>query len=361
MARDLFGRRRNVELIFVGSGGTNMTRGIYVFHIDCDNGEIIKKKFYKTAPNPVSFYRKERFLFVTYSNNTGSKQNGGLWQYASMDLQFGLTANVFNNGKSYVGSYINDDRSYAYAIDYYNGEIIVVNFLKKKIIKVIQEVKHVGSGPHPRKQTEAHPAYIEATPDKKRIFVCDLGTDEVVLYRVDDQGLLTRDDENTIHLTPGSGPRKMIFSPDGQFAYVLNELSSTVCVYRYEDCHFTFVQEISTYPKDDFSQENAAGDILVSESGDLLFATNKGYDSVVAFEIDQAIGKLYEVEQVPTDENPNSLLLFRDKWLVVSTQVGGTIESFEIKRGERKGVVFETHFDYMVGEPLCMIYGRTFD
>ena len=44
--------------------------------------------------------------------------------------------------------------------------------------------------------------------------------------------------------------------------------------------------------------------------------------------------------------------------VVVASQLGGTLESFELKRNESKGVLYETHFSYMVGEPVCLIEGR---
>ena len=60
----LFFKKRNVKPIFVGSYGNNMTRGMYVFHLDIDNGEILKKKFYKSLANPTALFKRERFIYV---------------------------------------------------------------------------------------------------------------------------------------------------------------------------------------------------------------------------------------------------------------------------------------------------------
>lgn len=352
------GNRRTVTPIFVGSCGNHLTRGIYAFHIDVDNGEILKKSFFKSEANPTSMFRRERFVFVSYKNNSGRKTDGGIAQYAAMDLQFGLAAKVSNQGKTYVDSFVDQDRHYAYAVDYYNGEIVVIPFSKQKIVTVTQVIKHEGSGPVAKRQTEAHPTFIDETPDHKYIFVCDLGTDEVVLYNVVEKGHLERDEERTIHLKPGSGPRKMIFTPDGNFAYVLNELSSTICIYRYHDGQLTLIDEVDTYPKEEYKGENLGGDILIADSSDILMVSNKGHDSIAAFYIDQETGKLEFIEYVDTDEKPCSMLLLNDRWLIVAAQKGGTLESFELKRHESKGVLYETHFNYMIGEPVCMVHGR---
>lgn len=353
----LFFKKRNVKPIFVGSYGNDLTRGIYVFHLDVDNGEFLKKKFYKSLANPTAMFKRERFIYVCYKNNTGRNTDGGLWQYATMDLQFGLAGKSTDHGKTYMDCFVNEDRSNAYAVDYYNGEVVMIPILKQKIVKVTQTIKHVGSGPDKKRQAEPHPHFIDETPDHQRILVCDLGTDEVVLYKTIEKGKLERDEENSFQLKPGSGPKKMIFSPNGQYAYVLNELSSTICVYRYEDCQFTLIQEIDTYPKGEYAGDNLAGDIVMSEKGEYLFATNRGHDSVSAFEMCDD-GQLKYIEYLDTDENPRAMILVNDRWLVVASQLGGTLESFEIKRGESKGILFETHFSYMVGEPVCLIEGR---
>lgn len=353
----LFFKKRKVKPIFVGSNGNDLTRGVYVFHLDIDNGEILKKKFYKSLANPTSISKRERFIYVCYKNKSGRSTDGGLWQYASMDLQFGLAAKATDHGKTYVHSYINEDRSYAYAVDYYNSEVVVIAILKQKLVRVVQTIKHTGSSLDSKRQSEAHPCYIDMTPDKKMV-VCDLGTDEIVIYDIGEKGRLYRNDELTIQLKPGSGPKKIVFSPDGQFAYVLSELTSQVSVFRYQEGKMTFVQEIMTYPTHEYIGQNTGGDILISEKGDYLFVSNCGHDSVTTFERDEATGMLTVVDHTDTDEKPVQMILVVDKYIVVAAQKSGTIESFEIKRGESKGVLFETHFSYMVGEPVCLIEGR---
>lgn len=354
----LFGKNRRVKPVFVGSYGNDLTRGIYAFHVDIDNGEILKKKFYKSLANPSALYRNERFIYTCYKNNTGRNTDGGVWQYAAMDLQFGLAARASYKGRTYMDCFVNQDRSYAYAVDYYNGEVAVMPILKQKIVRMTQVIELKGSSQDPVRQTQPHPHFVDETPDQKRIFVCDLGLDEVIIYHIGDKGRLEKDEENTIKLNPGSGPKKMIFSKDGQYAYVLNELSNTICVYKYDDCHFTFIQEVDTYEKEEYDIKSLAGDIVISDDNDYLFASNRGHDSVSVYKVDQESGKLSYIEFVDTDENPRAMLMLDNRWLIVACQKGGTLESFELKRNETKGVLFESHFSYPIGEPVCMVEGR---
>lgn len=86
-----------------------------------------------------------------------------------MDLQFGLVAKSTDHGKTYVNSYVNEDRTYAYAVDYYNSEVVVIAILKQKLIRVVQTIKHTGSSIDPKRQSEAHPCFIDMTPDHRMV------------------------------------------------------------------------------------------------------------------------------------------------------------------------------------------------
>ena len=117
---------------------------------------------------------------------------------------------------------------------------------------------------------------------------------------------------------------------------------------------------MDTFPKEEDTGYSLAGDIVISEKGDYMFVSNRGHDSITTFAIDQETGKLEDIEYIGTYENPRAMIIVNDRWLVVADQKGGMLETFEIKRNERKGVLFETHFSYPVGEPVCLIEGRGF-
>ena len=64
--------------------------------------------------------------------------------------------------------------------------------------------------------------------------VADLGLDEVLVYPIDaGAGGLAINDAGIVKLPPGSGPRHLVFRPDGKFVYVLNEIIPSVTSFRY--------------------------------------------------------------------------------------------------------------------------------
>jgi 6-phosphogluconolactonase len=105
----------------------------------------------------------------------------------------------------------------------------------------------------------------------------------IYVYRMDlENGKLHKKAE--VDVQPGAGPRHLTFHPNGQFAYLVNELNSTLISYRDDTENGTF-EELQTVPAlpQDFKDENLCGDIHISTNGKYLYASNRGYDSIVCF------------------------------------------------------------------------------
>jgi len=134
------------------------------------------------------------------------------------------------------------------------------------------------------------------------VFVCDLGLDKILAYRFDARrGTLTPHDPPFARARRGAGPRHMVFHPDGRFAYVVNELNSTVTAFRYyanagvlHDVH-----TVSTLPEH-FEGANTGAEIDVHPSGKFLYVSNRGHNSVVLFDVDADQGTLAYVEEQGT-------------------------------------------------------------
>ena len=91
----------------------------------------------------------------------------------------------------------------------------------------------------------------------------------------------------------GSGPRHITFHPTNNFAYVVNELDSTVTAHRFDQAtgKLTPFQIVSTLP-DTFVGDSRASEIDMSHDGKILYVSNRGHDSVATFGIDQTTGRV---------------------------------------------------------------------
>jgi 6-phosphogluconolactonase len=101
-------------------------------------------------------------------------------------------------------------------------------------------------------------------------------------------------------VNPGAGPRHFAFHPNGRYAYVINELQSTVTGFAWNAKAGVLkeIQTITTLPAG-FSGENYTAEVVVHPSGRFLYGSNRGHDSIAVFAIDSK-GMLKAVEQTPT-------------------------------------------------------------
>ena len=151
-----------------------------------------------------------------------------------------------------------------------------------------------GSGPDPARQTKAHAHCAVETPDGHHLCVADLGSDSIWMF--DSRSLVLECRTET--LPPGAGPRHIAFHPNGKFAYIVFELANIIASYRYADGKLEHIQTLPLLPGD-FSGHSQAAALKISGGGKMLFATNRGHDSAVAFRIDPVSGELSAASHSP--------------------------------------------------------------
>jgi 6-phosphogluconolactonase len=84
-------------------------------------------------------------------------------------------------------------------------------------------------GPDGKRQASAHPHDAVFDPNGRFIAVPDLGFDRVFVFRLDAaSGKLTANDPPFVATRAGAGPRHIAFHANMPFAYVINELGSSV-------------------------------------------------------------------------------------------------------------------------------------
>jgi 6-phosphogluconolactonase len=87
-----------------------------------------------------------------------------------------------------------------------------------------------GRGPHPDRQD--HSYCHHALFHKGYVYVADLGTDTISVYRFNDTNGEASLVGDRIKTEAGAGPRHIIFHPNKPLAFVCNELNSTTNVYQ---------------------------------------------------------------------------------------------------------------------------------
>jgi len=150
---------------------------------------------------------------------------------------------------------------------------------------------HSGNSTNPDRQTGPHPHMFTADPFSNSFaFSPDLGTDQIYQYGFNPtNGTLSVNPASPYAQpdTAGDGPRHIAFHPDRLFAYVINEMGNSVDVFTYDSKLgqlTALVQSISTLP-DGWTGDSSAAEVFVTPDGKFLYASNRGYDSIVGYYI----------------------------------------------------------------------------
>ena len=220
-------------------------------------------------------------------------------------------------------------------------------------------VRHSGSSVNKARQAEPHPHATTFSPDGDYVFVCDLGTDEVVRYAVGDVAGGAPKGTPAAKARPGSGPRHFEFSDDGKFAYLVTEMGNTVVTYAYDasDGSLEELQEISTLP-DTFDGESAAAEVQLHPNGRFLYASNRGHDTIAVFARDPDSGLLEAAGHFDTTgSGPRHFQVDPSgQWCLVSNQATDHVVSFRID--ESTGMGTWTGKSVQVPTPSCTEYWR---
>jgi 6-phosphogluconolactonase len=149
-------------------------------------------------------------------------------------------------------------------------------------------------GPHRTQQESSHPHHCPFDPSGRYVVVPDKGLDKIFVYRIDTaRGKLVAANPPEVASRAGAAPRHVDFHPGQPYAYVINELDSTITTYHFdpEKGALKPVQILPTLPSA-YTGNNTGAEIAVAPSGRFLYASNRGHDSIGIFGIDAATGGL---------------------------------------------------------------------
>ena len=352
-------------LAFVGTyTAKTASKGIYAFRYDASSGRLAALGVAAETADPswVVVHPGGKYLYA--ANEAGK---------SSMVSAFALDANTgkltFLNQLSALGEdpcYLSFDRTGKYLLvaNYTSGNVVVFPIgADGKLGAATANVHDEGQlGPNKERQDAPHAHWVEASAGNRFAYVSDLGLDEVLIYPFDaGHGTLTVPDSSqkqafSATLPPGSGPRHVGFSRSGNFMYVLGELQSTVTVFANEAREkYRQLQTISMLPKG-FSGRNDAAEIILHPKGRFLYASNRGHDSIAAFQIDMASGKLTSAGgfSVQGREPRHFAIDPTGNFLFAEDQLSDKVVTFRID--PRTGALTPTGDTIEVPSPVCLTF-----
>ena len=349
-------------LLFVGTYTDKESKGIYAYRFDAVSGELTPAGLAAETTNPsfLAVDPSRRFLYAVNEVSKYKDAASGAVSAFAIDRQAGklsLLNEVPSRGADPCYIALDKTGKYVLVANYTGGSVAVFPVLNDgRLGESSAFVQHVGSSVNHERQEGPHAHWIETTADNRFAIAVDLGLDQVRVYRFDAaNGTLVANDPAFAQLDPGAGPRHVAFHPSGKFAYVVNELNSTVTSFSYDNQRGALrpLHTVSTLPQG-FSGENSTAEIHLHPNGKFLFASNRGHDSIAVFSVSPGTGALTPVDHVSTqgktprnfEIDPTGTRLF------VANQIGGNIVVFRIN--PRTGKLAPTGQVLQVPSPVSL-------
>ena len=205
-----------------------------------------------------------------------------------------------------------------YVSNYNHGSIDIYRYRETGELSFIEQVTHSGSSVH-KNQQSPHVHMTLFSKDQSQLYVCDLGTDEVYVYDIQNDGLLS--EFSVTKFPAGTGPRHITLHPTLDVAYVIGELGNTTSVVRINEDKTLTV--INTIPNVDASEvETSAGAaIRITQDGQFLYCSTRFSNLITAFKVD-SVGMLSEIQRISTyGEIPRDFILDEtEKFLLIPHQ-----------------------------------------
>lgn len=201
-------------------------------------------------------------------------------------------------------------------------------------------------------QEGAHMHCAVLSPDGKYIFAANLGNDCVHRFKLGTDGMPLG--EASIAWKNRSrekfGPRHMVFSPDGRFAYLLCELGDKLVVFNYSDGNLKPVQILTAYA----GEGHGSADIHLSPDGRFLYTSHRlKEDGLAVFSVNQRNGKVKAAGYQKTGKHPRNFALSPDgRYLLCACRDDNRIEIYSVDT--QSGALTPTGKSIEVGAPVCV-------
>jgi 6-phosphogluconolactonase len=222
----------------------------------------------------------------------------------------------------------------------------------------VTTVQHQGSSTNPQRQSSPHAHQIVPDPKNRLALVCDLGLDQVLIYKLNSvQARLSAHDPPFGRLQPGAGPRHLVFHPRGTWLYVVNELNSTLTTFAYQPRSGTLTElgTISTLPEG-LQDRNSGAEVQVHPSGKYVYSSNRGDNSIAIFQVNPASGIAQYVGRESTQgKTPRHFAIHpAGHWLIAENQDSDTLVPFRIDPDN--GQLTPSGKPLHVGSPVCLVF-----
>jgi 6-phosphogluconolactonase len=342
--------------------------GVYVFRMNPTTGGLTPVQLVTETPNP-SFLSIDPSMNYVYATNEVStwkgQPDGGVTAY-KIDRATGRLSFLNDqpsSGAIPASSIVTASGKHLLVSNYVGASFTVLPIGADGKLGAATDVQKItGKSSNRARQEAPHPHDIRPDPTGTWVLGPDLGTDKVHVWKWDGAAgkLVPNAELPFAQVASGAGPRHFSFHPSGKYAYVINELDSSITVFAVDGERGTLQsrQTVPTLPSD-FTGNSSCAEIAVHPTGRWVYGSNRGHDSLVIYAINQDTGKLSLVgwESTGGMVPRNFAIDPSGQLLLAANQNSDTIVPFRIDQAS--GKLTQTGAITNTPTPVCVLFGPT--
>lgn len=334
---------QNVPL-YIGTYTDGTSEGIYKFDFNLKTGKLSNLQLAIATENPsfIAYSPNKKYLYAVSESLGGSVssfkiQENGLLKFLNK---------VSSNGTGPCHISLNKKGNKAVVSNYRGGSAAVYNISKDG---KLNDASHVFEYNTSDKVSHAHSAQFF----QDELYIADLGMNAVYQYKLkNNKYKLTT--PSIFKTTENPGPRHFALTRNGQFIYVINELSGSITSVKKTDSGFEQIDFDSTL-EDTYEGKNACADIHLSKNELFLYGSNRGENSIAVFKRNNVDGTIEKIQTMPVhgDWPRNFTLDPTGKFLLVANQKSENITVFSIDAAT--GTLTFLH-EVKAPKPVCLLF-----
>lgn len=346
------------ELVYVGTQGNQ----IHALRLDTATGALSTIGPVADGLRPTWVVAHPQ-LPILYAVDDENAKEGSVTAYAVNRETGALTRvnRVATKGNGTTNLWLDLRSMTLLAANYASGSVstIAINH-DGSLGSLVSIIKETGSGPN-RRQASAHAHSATVDPSGRFALVPDLGADRVFVYGFDRAShALMPDggpDPRSFITPPGSGPRHAAFGLNGQFVYLLNELTAQIMVLRWDGAQgrLTPVQTVQTSSQD-FQGARSGAEVAVSRDGRFVYVEDRGENAIVVYRVNAETGELSLVQRTSSggDKPWGFAIDPSGRWMLVANQKSGKVNAFSIDPSS--GRVSDTGQSVDIASPVSIAF-----
>ena len=331
-----------------GFGGIG--EGVYTVQMNMETGKLTTIHTEKTR-NPSYLAISDDYKFLYCNTELDESENPKVRAYR-INTDFSLE---FVNEQPISGGYpchITTHANNVLVACYASGNVIQFPLdASGKLMAAKKEFHHRGSSINKLRQEGPHAHQVSIHPNKKDVYICDLGIDTVKAYSIN-SGDLMPNEIRDCPVSQGGGPRHMVFNKEGSLAYVLNELTGAVSVLLNKNGSFEEIKTYCSLPKD-FKEVPSASAIRIHPNGKFLYTGNRKLEAITIFRIEEDTLSILDYQYTQGDELREFNITPDGNWLLACHQNSHDTVVYKI---QEDGKLVETYRTQEILSPVCIVF-----